>query len=173
MKLLAVAYPFISEEDHALIEKFRAQYDPQFSIIKPHFTLVFPLEGLDEIEFADYAASILHGKPGFHVRLRAAIIHKDELSENFHVFLVPDEGSEQITDLHSSLYKDVLKEYLMKDIPYAPHITIGTTLNENECIEMVGVWNRMNIEIRGEINAVEVLSFDQGKVRTIERVELL
>lgn len=172
MKLLAVAYPFISEEDHALIEKFRAQYDPQFSIIKPHFTLVFPLEGLDEIEFADYAASILHGKPGFHVRLRAAIIHKDELSENFHVFLVPDEGSEQLKDLHDYLYEGTLKEYQWIDIPYVPHTTIGITPDESQCVETAGAWNRMNIEICGEINAVEVLAFEDGEVRTIEKINL-
>jgi 2'-5' RNA ligase len=125
MKLLAVSYPVLSESDYDLIEKFRSQFDPQFSIIRPHFTLVFPIESPSQTEFATQINSVIQGRSGFSFRITAAVVHKDELSENFYAFLVPDEGAAQIKDLHATLYEGALKEFLRADIPYVPHLTLG------------------------------------------------
>jgi hypothetical protein len=37
---------------------------------------------------------------------------------------------------------------------------------------MAGAWNRMNIEIRGEINSVDILAFENGTVRTLKKITL-
>jgi hypothetical protein len=56
MKLLAIAYPDISDNDFALIQNYRRDNDQlHYKIVRPHFTLVFPVA---DFSFADFSREI-------------------------------------------------------------------------------------------------------------------
>ena len=42
-----------------------------------------------------------------------------------HVFVVPDEGRDQIARLHDELYAGVLRQHLREDIAFVSHVTIA------------------------------------------------
>ncbi|PTS98544.1 hypothetical protein DBR11_14545, partial [Pedobacter sp. HMWF019] len=59
MAFALIAYPILSADDNHLVETCREKHDKLFSVIKPHFTLVFPIDGVTAKEFTDAVASHL------------------------------------------------------------------------------------------------------------------
>ena len=48
MAYLIIAYPELSQEDYWLIQEFRKQNDFYYSIVEPHFTIVFPVFDIEK-----------------------------------------------------------------------------------------------------------------------------
>ena len=122
----ALAFPKISINDLAWIQTIRQQYDPQFELIDPHFTLVFGVD-VDETILVEHMQTMLQSVASFKFALRCTIVVKDSFSPNYQVFLVPDEGLSDLVKLHDRLYTAVLEPSLRIDIPYIPHITIAAS----------------------------------------------
>ncbi len=53
MALAVCAYPQMKNEDYSDIQSFRKEHDGYYSIVKPHFSFVFPLEGIEQNEFIE------------------------------------------------------------------------------------------------------------------------
>ena len=55
MTFAIVAFPELRREDLGWIQKIREEYDDLFSMLGPHFTLVFPTDALGENQLVDHA----------------------------------------------------------------------------------------------------------------------
>ena len=51
---LCVAYPDIEQPAFDQIQAIRRSHDPNFALIQPHFTIVFPVSGLNELELTNH-----------------------------------------------------------------------------------------------------------------------
>ncbi|HHT7191297.1 TPA: 2'-5' RNA ligase family protein [Bacillus cereus] len=103
------------------IEDIRQKHDPLFGLIPPHITIVFPFES--SISNDELKSHVLN------VSTRIEII-ESELANRItsvgnYLFLEVEKGKEQIEELHDKLYTGPLLQFLRRDIPYIPHVTVG------------------------------------------------
>ncbi|GAB6262586.1 2'-5' RNA ligase family protein [Photobacterium sp. 53610] len=161
MALLVIAVPEISEQDYNKIQAYRAKHDGLFyTVVEPHFTLVFPVFDIATETFTQEVASIARGFIPFEFKIRCSTINKDAFNDYYHVFLVPDEGYSHLVKLHDRLYEGAFSENLRLDIDFIPHIGIGNSLNPKACQEMAGHWNRTDFCISGNISSLQVVEYD-------------
>ena len=166
MKLAIVAYPSLDDTDRQWIEAFRARHDPQSPRIDVHFTLVFPVEAQpNDLEPGIVAAT--NSLPPISFAIRSTKVVRDVLGDMSHVFLVPDEGSGEITTLHDRLYAGVLRRHLRTDIPFVPHMTVGAAADfatAEKVAEGLSVHSRI---VRGTVLSIELVNVGTRHVQAI------
>jgi hypothetical protein len=173
MTYLALAYPVLSDTDLNLIQEFRRRHDKlHYERVFPHFTLVFPADGIATDIFLLEIKRQLKEVPEFHFTVGRATIHEDDFNNYFHAFLVPSEGYKEIVNVHDKLYSKRLSDYHRKDIDYIPHIAVGNSINKSVSEEMIEEWNANEYRISGTIHTVDVAGYDGGKIYPIERIRL-
>ncbi len=173
MSCIVLAYPEIRKSDYQLIQNYRKEHDELFySVVEPHFTVVFPVFDHSEKEFVAEVRKTVQGVEGFEFVLRCATINKDAFSNYYHTFLVPDEGYSHMVKLHDRLYSGLLKNNLRLDIDYIPHIGIGNSKDKFECKKMVDEWNEKDFAIKGTISELTIVNYNDNKVEKLEAIGL-
>lgn len=107
--------------DIEIIEEIRSKYDPLYTCIKPHITLVFPFESdISTEELKKHMIEILNDINQFKIRLRGITGTSD-----YYLFLNIKEGNDKIIEIHDKLYTGILNKFLYKKLTYFPHLTVG------------------------------------------------
>lgn len=109
----------------------------------------------------------------FNFVLRCAVLGDDAFSDFTHVFLVPDEGYSRIVKLHDRLYIGILKEELRLNIPFVPHIGIANSQNAQACKDLVDDLNAAPFEVRGRVEKLDVIWYEDNQVNTIKQISLM
>jgi 2'-5' RNA ligase len=171
LSLLVVAYPEIEQRDYDWIESLRIKYDQaNYNIVRPHFTLVFPAEGIAENDLIDHVEACVRTVLPIPFVLRNASTVYDQFTDRWFMFLIPDEGNGRLSKLHDSLYTGILADKWLIKIPYIPHITVANLEDCQKCKELTAEVNRKGLEIAGRIMAVEILSDKNEALKPIKRV---
>lgn len=168
MKLVLVAYPHVSVDDRRWIEDVREARDPQSALIAAHFTLVFPTD-IRLNELAEHATSVVRSLPAIPFVIRSARAVPNVAGQGAHVFLVPDRGATEITELHDMLYRGVLAAHLRADIPFIPHVTVAAHHSLAECQRLALELNEQGREIIGEIRDLDVVA-GEGEARSMAHI---
>lgn len=172
MAHLAIAYPVISQNDHAWIQTIRQQHDPNYALVAPHFTLVFHVSTQTAASFGEHLRTCLRDQPPIPFALRCALVVKDALREQTHTFLVPDQGFGDLVKLHERLYTGILASELRLHIPYIPHITVATSPDALLCKRIADEINEQPINIMGTIAAIDLIHVANGAVITDSQFKL-
>jgi len=173
MGLLVVAYPNLKEEDYNRIQQFRKKHDElYYSIIEPHFTIVFPVFDSYENEFINEIEEKSKDIKKFNFTIRCATINKDAFSEYYHIFLVPDEGYSHIVKLHDVLYSELLFKNLRLDIDFIPHIGIGNSKNKYTCKKLADQWNSVDFSISGSITKLTAIEYSNNRIKKLHTFKL-
>jgi len=171
MKLAVVAFPSFDDADRQWIESFRTKHDPQVARIGVHFTLVFPLEASPEDVGPEIATAAQSAAPiAFTVRRAEAIA--DAFGHGSHVFLVPDEGAAQISALHDRLYAGTLRAHHRSDIPFVPHMTVGTAPDSASALILATTLDVRARSVRGTVDALDLLDVEPPCVRSMATYQL-
>ncbi|MBK1790589.1 2'-5' RNA ligase family protein [Persicirhabdus sediminis] len=173
--LLSVAYPKLSKSAESLILEFRRHHDQRYvDVIDAHWTMIFPgsSEGIGEQQMQKHIASIASVSDQVEFCCRYALVYDDDSSDDYYIFLVPDEGFSQISKLHDRLYSDFMRPQLRLDIPYVPHIGIATSKDPDHLYELAQEWNTAGYEISGVIDSLTLCSYDGVKVQDIQNFAL-
>jgi hypothetical protein len=172
MAYLVVAYPKIQAPDMEWIEAYRKQYDRQFSLVKPHFSLVFAVQDMARVDFLSEVKKQIAGIRPFDIDIGVATINLDDSGNYYHEFLVPDTGYSDIVKLHDKLYSDALKPHLRFDITFIPHISIGDSESGEISKQRVDELNMKDFKIHGRIEDVDVIEYANNTVTTVEKITL-
>lgn len=169
-----VAYPEWLTGDYDRIQEFRKRYDHIFyPIIEPHFTFVFSIPNVHlELVLEELKRQAATLKK-IRFRLTHAVLHKEDWNDCHFSFLIPEDGYEQMIQWHQRLYADQLNTFLRKDIPYTPHITIGSSNDALLGRRMVDEWNKDAISIIGTLHQLTLVRFDHQHITPIHRMTLL
>jgi hypothetical protein len=163
-----VAYPVISKKDTEFIRDFRASHDlPYRNVIGAHFTLVFGCDDVEEAEYRRHLEAVAEGFEPIRFCCRYAMLGADAEDDTAYVFLVPDEGHSAISLLHDRLYTGPLAPYLRLDIPFTPHIGIGTLDQREEAKRLCDGLNESGLEVAGELEAVTLGRIQDGRFHDI------
>lgn len=111
------------------IENIRKQYDELYKILPPHITLAFPFENpMSNDELKDRLMQVFKSVKPFEIVMSGVSLHKDENIKTNYIFLNIVSGMKEIKILHNEIYEKVLNQKM--SFEYIPHITLGTTGNE-------------------------------------------
>lgn len=169
-KLAIVAFPRFTAADRAAIRAVRERHDPQFALLDPHFTLVFPVEApLHDI--VGEARSVADASAPFPVTLNSILAVRDALGAGGHVFLVPERGAREVSALNARLYSGALKGHRV-EIPYVPHITVAASADFLGCQVLAAELARNRWNVNGSIESLSVLKVTGAGVMTMAELPL-
>jgi 2'-5' RNA ligase len=172
MTYLVIAYPELQQNSFDWIQNYRQQNDKQFSMVDPHFTIVFAVNDLDKDVFVQEVKRTAEGFEPFDFDLKVATINQDNSGNYYHEFLVPDGGYSNIVRLHDRLYSGSLSPYRRFDVDFIPHISIGDGKTAQISKERVDALNSKDISIHGRISSLDIIEYDDGVITPVEKVTL-
>lgn len=173
MRHIVVSYPELAEADLRQVGAWRAQFSElEYSVVSPHFTLVFPLEGGDPAALTAHLEDVAAVTPAFPVELRCALVVDDVTTLLTHVFLVPDAGFSAVVRLHDRLYTGLLAPYLRLDVPFIPHVTLGYSTRVAVCKQAADAINAQPFAFTGWVKTLDLLAVDPADMREVARVSL-
>lgn len=168
-RLAVVACPHLRDSDRQWVEAVRARHDPQASQIEAHFTLVFPVEVAVEAIIAQVRSAVVsHGT--IPLTLGRAVAFRDVVAEGSRVFLLPEEGHDELHALHDRLYDGAFSRHLRADVPFVPHLTVGVYPTFGECKRVADQLNQEHRTMRGTVRGLDVIEMAALAVRTVETV---
>lgn len=84
------------------------------------------------------------------------MVGDDHTSDNYYVFLVPDEGYSDICLLHDRLYTGLFSRHHKYEIPYIPHLRIGTASTALQAKVLCDELNAQSVQVDGCLEGVTV-----------------
>jgi 2'-5' RNA ligase len=106
---------------------------------------MFPVpESIGEHNLVHHLVSVLSGRQPFPIHLQGF-----QKSWDDYLFLMVQEGSADIIDLHRKIHTGVLADYRKEAIPFVPHLTLGVfAKNANEYAKAVEEARRLDLDYR-------------------------
>lgn len=172
MSLLVLAYPKTSRKDYDWVQQFRKLYDDNYKIVEPHFTIIFPVSDIPLKTFVGEIREKTQHERVIPFSIDRTIAYGDILHDHWHIFLIPGKGYRPIVELHDQLYSGTLKRNLQNDIPYIPHLTIGTLKEAAKCKELSEQINSNLRRFSGMINQLDIISFQDNRIKTMDTIVL-
>lgn len=173
MSLLVLAYPNLKEADYNWIQEFRKENDKlYFDVVEPHFTIVFPVFDKSKNEFIEEAKKQSKDYKNFDFEIKVAQVNKDSFQDCWHVFLVPEKGYGNIVKLHDKMYSGKLISNLRLNIDFIPHIGIGNSKEMMDCKNLVDKLNSSELSIKGSIEKLDVVIYEDNKIETLDVIKL-
>lgn len=173
MSWLVIAYPTLSDVDRSWLQAIRKAHDREnWTLIAPHFTLVFPFDPTAETAVREHVRAVGRRHRPFRFILRRITVHENAEAGCRHLFAEPKEGRSEIIALHDDLYSGMLTGYLRRDLPYRPHITIATCENSTKCEDIIEQIGRGEMAVRGIIGALYLVCLDDDGISAVEKVSL-
>ena len=119
------------------IQMIREKYDELFNIIEPHITLAFPFRSnISNEKLRQQLTDIIRNINPFRIKCKGLTLREDKRINTYYIFLNIVEGKEIINEINHKIYENILTDVEIKKYNYEPHITLGTTNNPNEKIEL-------------------------------------
>ena len=119
------------------IQMIREKYDELFDIIEPHITLAFPFRSnISNEKLRQQLTDIIRNINPFRIKCKGLTLRKDKKINTYYILLNIVEGKEIINEINHKIYENILRDVDIKKYNYEPHITLGTTDNANEKIEL-------------------------------------
>jgi hypothetical protein len=173
MAVAVVNYPTLRKEDLEWIQSIRRKNDPlYYTLIQPHFAVVFPTEKMSEGMMIEHVKRKIAGVAPFEVVFRCVLLGDPSFQGHAHAYLVPDEGFSGLVRLHDLLYTGPLAGELRLDLPFIPHVAVANAPKPEDCKVIVDVINSKPFELQGRVETLDVIGYDGERVWTVERMGL-
>ena len=160
-----VHYPAV---DTQRIDALRRKYDPQADLIAPHITLIFPVSSIGESNLVSHFEHVLSSCPPFPIHLRGL-----EQSADHYLFLVLQEGRAEVIHLHDRIYTGVLAPYLKADLPYVPHVTLGSFGDAELCSHALREAERESLNYHSVLDRLHLVIISDDGSRIVRSREFL
>lgn len=160
--LYTIAFPKLSATDQDWLAETRSQFDPNFTKINPHFTLLFGCAEISLGSYCNHVAMIAEKTDAFQFQCNQVSPETDYFSSEGYIFLTPEKGACEIKALHGALYQGIMSPYLKTEIPFTPHITVGRRDSVEDARKTCEKLNRHPISISGTVEALTVVEENQG-----------
>jgi 2'-5' RNA ligase len=162
-----VHYPAV---ELGLINRLRSKYDPQFRLIAPHVTIMFPTpDSIGERSLVSHIESVLHRWESFPIRLKGLQRSWDE-----YLFLLLNKGKEDVIRLHDEIYTGLLSEYRDEAPPFIPHVTLGVFTGKNEeYAQALKEAERSNLDYECMLDRLHLIKVNDERSQIVWSKELL
>jgi 2'-5' RNA ligase len=173
MSLLVLSYPELSDKAYNWIQSLREKYDKEgFRLTGPHFTLVFPVSGVNQADFIEHIVKTAKEIPSINLTLDRSRLSPDMFEGKYYIFLIPDSGRKEIKELHDCLYTGILAPKLSTEFIFLPHITVGCFEDKNLCLGIIDKINKDGFCINGRMATLDIVAYENKRIKTIKRIDL-
>jgi 2'-5' RNA ligase len=163
--LYTVTYPELQEDDYAWIEHIRRTYDPQFALIRPHFTLVFGCNQIEPLEYVKHVESIAEDFDEVTFTCNSVAMHSED--ESSYLYLIPNRGNEKILEMHRRLHAGAFKTLYTSKHRFTPHLTLAKSRDGTQVQQLANQVNLQPLSISGKLSTIEVCSVQAGALTTL------
>jgi 2'-5' RNA ligase len=170
--LYTVAYPSVPESQMKWIQEFRMKHDPHYTVVDPHFTLVFGVRDVEESAYLTHVDAVGKRSQTVSFRCKYAMLGADDIDATAYVFLVPDEGNSAISLLHDELYRGLLQPYHRLEYPYIPHIGIAAVKDFRQAKALCDELNTAGVHVEGRLTSLSTGVLRNGKLHTLRTFPL-
>jgi 2'-5' RNA ligase len=161
-----VHYPTVDTQH---IDLLRRKYDRQVDLIAPHITLMFPVPSLiGESSLVTHIENVLSGHRQFPIHIAGL-----EQSADHYLFLVLQEGGAEVVHLHDRLYTGMLVPYFRADLPYVPHVTLGSFENAELCSQALREAERVPSNYQCVVDRLHLVKINEDQSRIVWSKEFL
>jgi len=168
-----IGCPRFAEKDLRWIEAQREKYDPQGKrMAPPHITFAPAIEGMTDQAVVDEVKARVAGLGPVEFELCHVSMSYNPFLDIYQEYLVPETGHAALSKLHNRLYVGAFAPQLRLDIGYVPHISIGRCDHPHIGKQRMDALNRGDFAIKGRIDALDVMSFEDGRMQRIETIPL-
>ncbi len=168
--IYVLAYPVFEPNSAQRIRAFRTKHEPERAkLVPPHITLVFGAANEHLQAIAGLVDKVSGQTKAFAVTFDGYAIEFDPFEKKHKVFLFCGGGNGRITFLHNRLYEGAHSSELSSAHPFKPHITIAT-YDERPDVEQVDISAVGELPIRGELSALELVRFEDGRLTKLKTV---
>ena len=156
-----VHYPKV---DTQLIDQLRQKYDPQFGLIDPHITVMFPVrDSIDGNTLVSHLENVLSDCRRFPIHLQGLQKSWDDC-----LFLLVREGRSEILGLHNRIYTGILADYKNSDIKFVPHLTLGAFENHAErYAQALSAAKALALDYRCIMDKLELVKINNERTRIV------
>jgi 2'-5' RNA ligase len=156
-----VHYPKL---DSRLIDQLRQKYDPQFGLIDPHITVMFPVrDSIDGHNLVSHLENVLSDCRPFSFRLQGLQRSWDEC-----LFLLVREGSSEIVRLHNRIYRGILADYKNSEVKFIPHLTLGAFDKDAErYAQALSAAKALALDYRCVLNRLDLVKVNDERTRIV------
>ncbi len=171
--LYTLAYPTLTANDRDWIEAFRQRHDePYRDVVAAHFTLVFGTNEIADNPYLAHVRAVAKACSPIDFTCRYAMLGADYETGRGYIFLVPDEGYAGISRLHDRLYCGLFAPMLRLDLPFTPHMTIGTLEDRPAAKALCDGLNADGVSIDGSLESLAVCALEQNRIVELDRFSL-
>jgi 2'-5' RNA ligase len=156
------------EIDLQPINSLRKEYDPQFDLIAPHITVIFPVpDTIGERHLVSHIGNVLQHWQPFSIRLKGL-----EKSWDEYLFLTLQKGKDDVLRLQDNLYSGFLSEFRNKEIPFVPHVTLGKCTGENERYEQAKEKaKKLNLDYECQLDRLHLVKVNDERSQVLSSQE--
>lgn len=167
-----VAYLGVPKAERQWIQAFRQKHDPHYTVVEPHFTLVFGVREVEESVYLEHIESIASSSKPIQFRCTYAMLGADDIDDTAYVFLVPNEGNAEVSLLHDRLYTGLLQPFHRLEFPYIPHVTIASTKDFKLAKQLCDELNRVGVSVEGSLSSISAGVLKDGRLQTLRSFPL-
>ncbi len=150
--LALISYPALPAHVVTWMQDIRRRFDPQFALVPPHFTFVFPTMAVDEATLTSHVESLLDETTVIDFTIDRAQVFPDPKSNSAYLFLVPDGGYDDMVALNKRLYAGPLAPSRTPGVAFTPHITIAHQNDLGLVMGLADALNDQDIDIAGRLD---------------------
>jgi 2'-5' RNA ligase len=146
------------------IQILREKYDPLYSFIPPHITLVHPFQSnLRLEELINHLNHCLQHTNPFEIRLSGV-----SGAAGYYLFLNVKIGNDSIIQLRDQLYSGILEKFLLRDISYMPHLTLGKLTADEEFHKALNDTLHFTTDFTAVVNKIAIERIAEDGTSTLE-----
>ena len=152
------------------INRLRSKYDPQFRLIAPHITIMFPTpDSIGESSLVSHIESVLRCWESFPIRLKGLQQSWDE-----YLFLLLNKGEGDVIRLHEEIYAGLPSEYRNEVRPFIPHMTLGVFTGKNEeYAQALKEAERLNLDYECMLDRLHLIKVNDERSQIVWGKEFL
>ncbi|MBJ2355159.1 2'-5' RNA ligase family protein [Sphaerochaeta sp. S2] len=153
-----------------VIDEIRKKYDPLSENVRPHITLVFTFESdLESEVIKNHLEDVTKEFEGFQLRMTKIVTINNAFGK--YLFLLIEDGIEEIKRLSSQLYTGTLAAYKpewLTEETFLPHMTLGQFSTDDALEQAYEDVQKIHKEFKSVIRKVSVEIIDDNEDSIID-----
>lgn len=140
------------------IEQIRKRSNIDTRKFKPHISLVYPFELLDQKRLFEHINCVIKEFNSFDVELTKL----DKSRKEYYLYLSPVKGKKIILNLYKKLNRGILWGFKNKDMPkYIPHISLGIFKTRKEIDNAIKELRKEKLKYKAKIDSIQLLTLNK------------
>lgn len=170
--IYVLAYPQFDTKISLSLATFRKIHEPnRAQLVAPHITLVFGVRNTPVEDIERICRHVATANSAISLEFSMADVSYDPFEKKHKIALLCSVGASPLISLHEQLYDGPHHRELHPDIPYRPHMTVGSNADVSK-VERVDVALIGDFPIKAMVKNLSVVSLVGGELHSISSISL-